>query len=78
MQRQLNFVSNLYKRLRSNMKTLHQAGFQDTPLLTFNQHTNMVEAKNEILAKNEALSKQLQKLLKAQDTRLELYREFDM
>lgn len=39
---------------------------------------NMVEAKNEILAKNEALSKQLQKLLKAQDTRLELYREFDM
>ncbi|KAG1122600.1 hypothetical protein G6F42_011329 [Rhizopus arrhizus] len=38
----------------------------------------MVEAKNEILAKNEALSKQLQKLLKAQDTRLELYREFDI
>ncbi|KAI8645477.1 DNA repair REX1-B-domain-containing protein [Parasitella parasitica] len=38
----------------------------------------MVEAKNEILAKNEALSKQLQILLKAQDTRMELYREFDI
>jgi hypothetical protein len=38
----------------------------------------MVEAKNEILAKNEFLSKQLQKLLKAQDTRMELYTEFDM
>lgn len=38
----------------------------------------MVEAKNEILTKNEALSKELQKLLKAQNTRMELYGEFDM
>ncbi|KAG2204193.1 hypothetical protein INT46_006077 [Mucor plumbeus] len=38
----------------------------------------MVEAKNEILVKNEALSKELQKLLKAQNTRLELYGEFDI
>lgn len=38
----------------------------------------MTENKNEILAKNEALSKQLQKLLKAQDTRMELYTEFDI
>lgn len=38
----------------------------------------MTGKENEILAKNEALSKQLQKLLKAQDTRMELYNEFDM
>ncbi|CEP18919.1 hypothetical protein [Parasitella parasitica] len=38
----------------------------------------MVDAKNEILAKNEALSEQLQKVLKAQDTRMKLYREFDI
>lgn len=39
---------------------------------------NMTEPKNEALEKNEILSKQLQKLLKAQDTRMELYNEFDM
>lgn len=33
---------------------------------------------NDALAKNEALSEQLQKLLKAQNTRFELYNEFDM
>lgn len=38
----------------------------------------MVEAKNEQLDRNEALSKELQKVLKAQDTRTELYTEFDM
>ncbi|CAO3656537.1 unnamed protein product [Mucor hiemalis] len=38
----------------------------------------MTGKENEILAKNEALSKQLQKLLKAQDTRMELYNEFDI
>ncbi|KAI9476003.1 MAG: DNA repair REX1-B-domain-containing protein [Benjaminiella poitrasii] len=36
------------------------------------------QPKNEILEKNEILSNELQKLLKAQNTRLELYKEFEI
>ncbi|KAG2231776.1 hypothetical protein INT48_004055 [Thamnidium elegans] len=38
----------------------------------------MTETNNQELTKNELLSKQLQKLLKAQGTRMELYTEFDI
>ncbi|GAA5806926.1 hypothetical protein MFLAVUS_000275 [Mucor flavus] len=38
----------------------------------------MTETNNQNLTKNELLSKQLQKLLKAQGTRMELYTEFDI
>lgn len=38
----------------------------------------MTGSSSETLSKNEVLSNQLQKLLKSQSTRMELYNEFDM
>ncbi|KAI8977199.1 DNA repair REX1-B-domain-containing protein [Mycotypha africana] len=36
------------------------------------------QPKNEVLSRNELLSEQLSKLMKAQNTRMELYKEFDI
>lgn len=46
--------------------------FLEQPLYT------MTEENKDKLTKNELLAEQLQKLLKAQSTRMELYSEFDM